>query len=196
MRTKTYLALGDSMSIDRYTNTPNGGAVNQFYRRLCERHGDVRQLDDRTADGQTIAGVKSDPRPSHRSATVVTMTIGGNDLLCHLTRDAGQFLPRFRQAYRTLLADIKVNHPRARVIVGNIYRPVTDTAPWHIPADLVPLLADVNGFIGRTVLKFGFRLADIHGAFLGHEAEYLCLCVEPNLAGATAIAGLFEQQAA
>ena len=41
---RTYLALGDSMSIDDYTGVAGGGAVNQFYRRL----GDGWTLDDRT----------------------------------------------------------------------------------------------------------------------------------------------------
>ena len=52
--TKTYLALGDSMSIDFYTGQPGGGAVTQFYKRLCERPGDCWRLDDRTADGHRM----------------------------------------------------------------------------------------------------------------------------------------------
>jgi hypothetical protein len=31
---RTYLALGDSMSIDRYTGVKGGGAVSQFYKWL------------------------------------------------------------------------------------------------------------------------------------------------------------------
>ena len=32
---KTYLALGDNMSIDDYTGVAVGGAVNQFFERLA-----------------------------------------------------------------------------------------------------------------------------------------------------------------
>jgi hypothetical protein len=47
--------------------------------------------------------------------------------------------------------------------------------------------------IAAAVADRGFRLADIHGRFLGNEREYLCYGIEPTLKGATAIAGLFEQ---
>ena len=58
--TKTYLALGDSMSIDFYTGVTGGGAVAQFYKRLCSHAkpgGVAWQLDDRTYDGCRMAGI-------------------------------------------------------------------------------------------------------------------------------------------
>ncbi|MFZ5831668.1 MAG: hypothetical protein ACOY3P_16400 [Planctomycetota bacterium] len=42
----TYLALGDSMSIDQYTGVRGGGAVSQFHKWL----GDRWLLDDRSVD--------------------------------------------------------------------------------------------------------------------------------------------------
>ena len=59
--------------------------------------------------------------------------------------------------------------------------------------DLQATLEAVNGWIAEKVAAYGFRLADIAGAFLGHEAEYLCYRIEPTLKGASVIAGLFEQ---
>ena len=78
--TLTYLALGDSMSIDFYTGVPGGGAVSQFYKRLCGRPGAFWRLDDRTEDGQRIADVdfRPDSRPdSDGTADLITMTMGG-----------------------------------------------------------------------------------------------------------------------
>ena len=50
----------------------------------------------------------------------------------------------------------------------------------------------VNGFqSGDTVMKYGFRLADIRKDFAGHEAECLVYNIELSLAGARAIARLF-----
>ena len=49
----TYLALGDSMSIDEYTGVVGGGAVTQFFKRLKG----VWDLKDSTFDGCTIPEV-------------------------------------------------------------------------------------------------------------------------------------------
>jgi hypothetical protein len=71
--TKTYLALGDSMSIDAYTGVPGGGAVTQLFKRLQARNGEEWRLDDRTCDGCTIEGVaRLLPLPP---ADLVTMTV-------------------------------------------------------------------------------------------------------------------------
>ena len=69
-----YLALGDSMSIDDYTGVQGGGAVHQFYEFL----GDSWSIDDRTVDGCCIPDVLPDGH-----GEVITLTIGGNDLLCN-----------------------------------------------------------------------------------------------------------------
>ena len=67
-----YLALGDSMSIDQYTGVEGGGAVSQFYKWL----GDLWSLDDRSADMCRMRYV-----PTDGQGDVITLTIGGNDLL-------------------------------------------------------------------------------------------------------------------
>ena len=186
MSAKTYLALGDSMSIDKYTGVPGGGAVSQFYKRLV-KHGDANwTLDDRTFDGCTISGV---PRTSPLlNVALITMTIGGNDLVQNMDRDLQAYLPEFERAYRDLLGGIRDRHPQAVVIVGNIYHPQAD-----LPPNLDVALNEINLYIAATVQQHGFRLADINGAFRGHEQEYLCLGIEPALEGATVIADLFER---
>ena len=73
------------------------------------------------------------------------------------------------------------------MIVGNIYRPL------GLAAALEASLDGCNRIIGHWAEVHGFRLADIHGTFRGHEDEYLCLGIEPTLQGASVIAGLFEQ---
>ena len=54
-------------------------------------------------------------------------------------------------------------------------------------------LAAANTSIKENCGKVGAWLADIHGAFHGHEDEYLCLEIEPTLKGAEVIAGLFRK---
>ena len=50
----TYLALGDSISIDDYTETEGGGAARQFAKRL-----DADPFVDLTRDGTTSDGLLS-----------------------------------------------------------------------------------------------------------------------------------------
>ena len=89
------------------------------------------------------------------------------------------------------LAKLEEMFPRVQkavVVVGNIYKPAAE-----YPREIDQALDQVNRFIGETVAQHGFRLADIYGAFRGHEQEYLCLGIEPTLKGATMIADLFER---
>ena len=115
------------------------------------------------------------------------MTMGGNDLLQNMERDPAEFIPGFARAYSRLAAGIRQAHPQAVVVVGNIYQ------PQGLSAGLQASLDECNRVIGHWAGVYGFRLADIHGAFQGHEEEYLCLAIEPTLKGATVIADLFEQ---
>ncbi len=191
---KTYLGLGDSMSIDAYTGVTGGGAIAQFYRRLCERprtNGDAAgwQLVDRSGDGYRMADIRFDG-----PADIITMTVGGNDLLQNMHRDPAEFIPEFARGYARLSMAIHKAHPNAIVIVGNIYRPQMDSGVAR-QDELDAGLAEANRVIGLYARLRRFRLADIHGAFLGHEDEYLCYSIEPTLAGASAIAGLFDQAA-
>ncbi|MEI8376223.1 MAG: SGNH/GDSL hydrolase family protein [Planctomycetota bacterium] len=184
---KRYMALGDSISIDLYTDVIGGGAVSQLYKRLCSKQLNNWMLDDRTYDGCVMSGVRPDLN-GHWPADLITMTIGGNDLLQHMDRDPAEFIPVFAREYAHLTSSIRRIHPQATVIVGNIYRPSWEDLPKHLEV----ALGECNRVIGQWVRQRGFHLADIHGAFLGHEAEYLCHDIEPTLAGATAIADLFE----
>jgi lysophospholipase L1-like esterase len=70
-----YLAVGDSMSIDYYTDVDGGGAASQLARKLG------LELLDLTVDGNTTDGVLADLARAPAVADVVTLTAGGNDLL-------------------------------------------------------------------------------------------------------------------
>src|SRR5439155_3296975 len=70
-----YLALGDSISIDDYTGVRGGGAPSQLARKLG------LELVDLTRDGNTTQGVLADLAAAPVAADIVTLTVGGNDLL-------------------------------------------------------------------------------------------------------------------
>jgi hypothetical protein len=63
---RTYLALGDSISIDDYTGVPGGGAPSQLARKLGV------ELADLTRDGNTTEGVLGDLARAPAAADVVT----------------------------------------------------------------------------------------------------------------------------
>lgn len=175
---KIYLALGDSMSIDDHTGVAGGGAVNQFFRSL----GDGWTLDDRTLDGCQMDGVPTDVR-----GDLITLTIGGNDLLWNRELYLANGLASFEREHLALLRALRRANPDALFVVGDIYHPDAKLSEREHEAFLA-----ANRLIRSNCFKVDARLAPIYETFLGHESEYLCKQIEPTLTGATAIAGLFR----
>jgi len=178
---KTYLALGDSMSIDDYTGVVGGGAAKQLARAL----GEDWTLDDRTLDGCMMPHV-----PADATGDLITLTIGGNDLLWHRQEYLARGLDPFIREHRELLANIRRANPDAVLIVGDIYGPDAQLDEREEQA-----LAAANRAIAANCAEVDAELTPIHETFRGQESEYLCLQIEPTLAGATAIARLFCEAA-
>lgn len=175
---KTHLALGDSMSIDDYTGVAGGGAVNQFFRTL----GADWTLDDRTFDGCQMAGVPRDAR-----GDIITLTIGGNDLVWNKERYLSVGLEGFAAKHKSLLTDIRNANPHAALIVGDINAPAAPLSETEARG-----LADANAAIHANCDEVDAILATIHDTFRGREHTLLCLGIEPTLQGAKVIAGLFR----
>lgn len=175
---RVYLALGDSMSIDAYTGVVGGGAARQFHTRL----GSEWELIDWSRDGCRMKEV-----PTAHRGDLITLTVGGNDLLGNFTRAMSDGLDEFAAQHLRLLRALRDTNPNSSILIGNIYQP--DSA---VLRQYEHLLEEANARIQKNVNFIAATLVDIHAAFLGREAELLTLEIEPNLAGATAIAGLFE----
>src|SRR4030095_15365025 len=105
----TYLALGDSISIDDYTGVPAGGAPSQLARKLGV------ELVDLTCDGNTTQGVLGDLARAPAAADVVTLSAGGNDLL--LGDRPRAVLRRLHQ-----IAE-RIQPLGARVVINTVYDP-------------------------------------------------------------------------
>jgi lysophospholipase L1-like esterase len=182
-----YLALGDSISIDDYTGVRGGGAPSQLARKLG------LDLIDLTRDGNTTQGVLADLALAPAAADVVTLTAGGNDLL-------GGDLPR--AILRRLHEVAQRLHPLgARVVVNTVYDPSDgDNYVGRRELGLSRLAAvelrrrlnAVNGGIRKLADGHGFVFADLERLFHGHglasNEPWFVQVIEPNLAGATAIA--------
>jgi GDSL-like Lipase/Acylhydrolase family len=182
-----YLALGDSISIDDYTGVRGGGAASQLARKL-----DL-DLVDLTRDGNTTHGVLADLAAAPARADVVTLTAGGNDLL-------GGHLPR---AILRRLHEIaaRIQPLGARVIVNTIYDPSdgdNDLGRRELGLSRLATIAlrrRLNAVNRGTLMlarECGFLVADLEQLFHGHgiasNEPWFVQVIEPNLAGATAIA--------
>jgi lysophospholipase L1-like esterase len=193
-----YLALGDSISIDKYTGVSDGGAVSQFARLL-----NAAQLQDLTEDGcrtvetlEWLSRINVDP-------DVITVTLGGNDLL-----EAGFFRtgkPGTAPQTVTSVAPIldrlasvytHIEGYGATVITNTVYDPTDGDDDKASALGLDPtsrdLLHALNEGIRQLSDRHGFLTCDLRALFHGHgfwsEDPWIVLHIEPNLAGATAIA--------
>jgi lysophospholipase L1-like esterase len=182
-----YLALGDSISIDDYTGVRGGGAASQLARKL-----DL-DLIDFTRDGNTTRGVIADLAQAPATADVVTLTAGGNDLL-------GGDLPR-TILHRLHQVALQIQPLGARVVLNTIYDPSDgDNAVGRRELGLSRLatielrrrLNAVNRGIPKLARDRAFVLADLERLFRGHgitsNEPWFVQVIEPNLAGASAIA--------
>lgn len=192
-----YLALGDSVSIDDFKETAASGAASQLARLIgASRFENLAQggwTTNRVIDG--LADVSGKP-------DLATLTIGGNDLL-ELGYAAGKTGPSSPdEAIRPVLANLTLLGARLAgfgcpVIMNTVYDPTDgDDALVREELDMPPdwrvAYDGVNAAIKRVATVHGFLLADLQTLFAGHgiaSAEpWFVIKIDPNLAGATAIA--------
>ena len=169
------------MSIDLYTGVKGGGAVSQFHKWL----GDSWKLDDRSIDMCRMRYV-----PTGGQGNVITLTIGGNDLLADVQRYLEEGLESFGDEHLALLQSIRRANPNSLFIVGNVYAPQSP-----LTDKMTQALEAANSAIAVNTQSVGGALANIRETFRGHEQDYLCYDIEPSLKGASVIADLFREEA-
>ena len=165
-----------------------------------------------TSDGATVGevfGEQLPELPERDDAVLVTLTVGGNDLLSAFAgRQASRgrdLMPRIvrdiAQAYDYLVASVTRALPNATLVVTTVYDPTDGTglAPGlfegagRLPLEHLDTLNDhIRGLAAETP---GARLADVHRHFLGHgvtapEAErfyWRRSIIEPSALGASEV---------
>ena len=225
-----YVALGDSISIDDYSGGPGRGGASLLYANRDEDFPDWRGRDLRsTAPGTAFALLATDgattgtlldrqlPRLAAQPErpALVTLTIGGNDLLGAYgdTAAARAVVARVAAALDRALAAIgETLAPGGRVVVGTVYDPSDGTAdaerlglpPWP---DAVALIGELNDALRRGAARHGAAVAEIAERFRGHglaagdprrrEARpeqrdlWFCSLIEPNAWGADGVRAAF-----
>jgi len=207
-----YLALGDSMSIDRYPaldateatgSVGRGpaqlfvelplGAASLLYRNepvywpefqgrdLASRHQDV-SFTNLASDGATIGDVFGAQLPEVEASddpVLVTLTIGGNDLLSAYAGKPSPEVMRHAvqdiiEGHRVLVERLRQMLPRALIVTTTVYDPTDGTGklPGVLPGvGKLPLehLDAYNDSVRQLATGDpALLLADAHRHFLGH----------------------------
>ena len=190
-----YLALGDSISIDEYTEVGSGGAASQFSRLVG-----ATQFQDLTRDGRTTAGVLEAWSEITLRPNAVTLTAGGNDFLQGSFQALNSIADWGRVASEPLgnLEEIaaRLADFACPIIVNTIYDPTdgddSRIASFGMATQARSAFNTLNDGIRDLARRHGFLLADLEKLFHGHGAAsrkpWIVMQIEPNLAGATAIA--------
>jgi hypothetical protein len=160
----------------------------------------VDELVDLTYDGCVSRGVLEALERAPAAADVVTLTVGGNDLLSgYFFRPAGDRGAKI--ALGDVLENLEAIADRlARfacpVVMNTVYDPTDgDDAKAEelgLPVEARQALDLLNGHIASVAGRHGFLLCDLEARFRGHgnwSAEpWVVKMIEPNHAGATQIA--------
>lgn len=182
----TYVALGDSMSIDAYAGGPGRGAASLLFRNRDLDFPDWagRDLADAgfTArvlafDGATSHDVVREQLPLITDEpSLVTLTMGGNDLMSVYgdTAAAHAAVDDVVDAADRVLTRLRPGGNR-RVVVTTVYDPSDGTGhvpngslrPWPQGSSAVRFL---NAALSRLAHRHGAVVADVHAAFHGHGA--------------------------
>ena len=225
-----YVALGDSISIDDYAGGPGRGGASLLFRNRDDDFPHWRGHDLSTrrpgatfsllaTDGATVGTLERTQLPRLERLdvrpTLVTLTVGGNDVLsCYgntpaalaTVADVADRVDRALERLSDRLA------PGGRVVVGTVYDPSDGTAdadrlglpPWP---EAVEVLAELNTALRRVADRAGASVADIAGHFLGHGVLvgdprrpdprprsrdlWFCSVIEPNAWGADGVRAAF-----
>ena len=224
-----YAALGDSISIDDYAGGPGRGGASLLHANRDDDFPEWRGRDLRAADPDTAFAMLATDGATTRTLldvqlprlatlpppSLVTLTIGGNDLLGafgdtalarRVIADVAAAVGRALDRITSALA------PSGRVVVGTVYDPSDGTGdtgrlglpPWP---DGVAVIAELNERLRATAAAGGAAVAEIAARFSGHGLSagdprspsarppdrnlWFCHLIEPNAWGADGVRAAF-----
>lgn len=200
-----YLAMGDSL-------TAGWGAMpaTQGYAYVLYQEGAYDNTNNTTFANTAMPGATSQQvlafqvplaTQSGFRPDVITMTVGGNDLLAILEgADPFAVLGAFQGNLYSILAQLCVALPGTRIYVGNLYV-IEDFPVPTAPAVLAfnQVVDGVAAFANATACGGRARVADVRGAFTGPQNGLLLINrngagafeVHPTNAGYRAMARAF-----
>jgi lysophospholipase L1-like esterase len=225
-----YVALGDSISIDEYAGGRGRGGASLLFANRDDDFPEWRGRDLRTADPDTAFSLLATDGATTRTLldaqlprlaclgarpTLVTVTVGGNDLLAAYgdTPSAREVVGRVHAAVARAIGELADRlAPAGRIVVGTVYDPSDGTGdavrlglpPWP---DGVAMIEELNDGLRAAAGRYGATVAEIGKYFRGHgllagdpgrrEARparrdlWFCSLIEPNAWGAGGVREAF-----
>jgi lysophospholipase L1-like esterase len=192
-----YLALGDSVALGK--GAPRGYAAEVADR--LERHHLPVQLDNQGVSGQTSSQLwealhKPEMKRKIRQADLITITIGGNDVLkVALKRsqpwEAFSSFDEIRDGFvrhlNQILTLIRQENPTAVVLVTSLYNPVPPDALYFPLTE--KLLDNWNTALSQTVsAQPGCIVVQIDDLLRPEHRDWLADQIHPNTRGHRLIA--------
>lgn len=191
-----YMALGDSL-VAGYGAIP----ATQGYVYLLYKEGAFDKVTNTLFSNAGVPGVTSKQVLDHQvpqaieafHPTVITLTVGGNDLLRIMKGEsAGQVLSEFQANLTLILLNLRTALPNTRIYISNLY-----TIPQIPGADqVVPIF---NQIVAGVAGAFNVPVADVYSAFQGRHGLLLIERpgaapdeVHPTNAGYEVMARAFE----
>lgn len=191
-----YMALGDSLAAGYGAQPATQGYVYRLYQRGVFDNTPNTLFANAAVPGATSEDVLlfQVPQAVQRfQPHVITITVGGNDLLAILNgADPAVVLGQFQNNLAAILASLRAGLPDAEIIVGNLYV-ITDIPGAEA---VVPIF---NQIVAGVSANFGAKVADVFSEFDGRNGLLLidrngagAFEVHPTNAGYRAMADAFE----
>ena len=191
-----YMALGDSLSAGYGAVPATQGFVYLLYQSGVFDSVPNTLFANAAVPGATSRQVLDHQAPQATEAfrpTVITLTVGGNDLLRILNgADPYLVLAEFAANLTQILARLRTELPQARIYLGNLYTISEIPGADQIVPQFNQILAQVAG-------AFQVPVADVYGEFYGRGGLLLIerhgagqYEVHPTNAGYRAMAKAFE----
>lgn len=200
-----YLALGDSLTAGRGAIPVTQGYAYLLYQRAVYDSVPNTAFANAAVPGATSQQILNFQVPVATQTGfrphVITMTVGGNDLLTVLNgADPQQVLQTFQGNLGTILAQLCTLLPETRIFVGNLYNIQNFPVPTEQIVDAFnQVVAGVVGFVNSSICAGRVRVANLFAAFSGPQEGLLLINrnaaglfeVHPSNAGHRAIAQAF-----
>jgi acyl-CoA thioesterase I len=195
-----YLAIGDSLAAG-YGAIP----ATQGYAYLLYQGGAYDKITNTIFANAAVPGATSAdvlafqvPQAAFFQPHVVTISVGGNDLLRILGgADPTTTLIQFQANLAQILGGLRQAAPNARIYVSNLYDIPEITV--YVPGGLQAIL-QFNAIVAGVAQAYGARVADIFRAFDGRTGLLLVerngasqFEVHPTNAGYRVMANAFQE---
>lgn len=169
-----YAALGDSITYGYSSSSDAKAFVQRLRRGLAPKKPPNVYLQAKPgwSSKQLLKSLKNVQDCIWEEAQVVTLMVGGNDLLFSapwlLNGGDEQIIKVADRVYQNITEIVSIaKRPHHRFVIGTLYNPF----PHSIRAE--EFTDRVNKSIRLVATRHKLRIADVRRAFSGHEAKYI-----------------------